>query len=106
MPFSKTYDKVAWHFPEGRGCPSLAAAKTHFTVVIKWLESKGLLSAEGTEAAASGIDSDFALTADMLTAKGNRILGLCYDQWVRTVRYGVTPTTEVLDNCWAEEGSD
>lgn len=103
MGLAKTYDKASWHFPEGKGCPSLEAAKIHFRVITKWLRDNDLLSTEGIEAAESGIDADFALTAHMLTPKGNRVLGRCYGQWVRSVRYGEEPKTELLERCLASD---
>ena len=54
-----TYDKVSWHYPEGKNCPSLEAAKMHFDVVMHWLESQNLLSTEGREAMELGIDAEF-----------------------------------------------
>jgi hypothetical protein len=106
MGIAKTYDKVRWHFPEGKGCPSLDAAKIHFQVVTKWLKGKGLLSAEGIEAVENGIDSDFALTAHMLTPKGNRVLARCYSQWVRSMHYGKKPSTEILDKSLMEDAGE
>ena len=103
MGTAKTYDKVRWHFPEGKGCPSVEAAKVHFVVVMKWLKDNGLLSAEGIEAAETGIDSDFALTSHLLTAKGNRVLDRCYSAWVRTIRYGETPSVKLLDRGLRED---
>ena len=103
METAKTYDKVRWHFPEGKGCPSLEDAKIHFSVVMKWLKDNDLLSVEGIEAAETGIDSDFALTSHMLTAKGNRILDRCYSVWVSTIRYGEKPSVELLDKCLCED---
>lgn len=97
MATARTYDKVAWHYPEGKGCPDLDAAKIHISVVMKWLKSNGLLSAEGVEALDAGIDSDFALTAHMLTPKGVHVLDCCYQKWLRSVRYGKMPTTDLLD---------
>ncbi len=97
-----TYDKVSWHFPEGKRCPSLDAAKIHFDVAMHWLDSNGLLTGEGREALELGIDSDFALTSYMVTEKGNRLLGRCYEEWLRSVHYGETPTTDLLDSCIAD----
>jgi len=99
MGIAKTYDKVSWHFPEGKGCPNLDAAKIHIQVVTKWLKDKGLLSAEGIEAVENGIDPDFSLTVHMLTPKGNRVLERCYSKWVRSVRYGERPLTDELEKC-------
>ena len=94
-----TYDKVSWHFPDGENCPSLEAAKVHFDVLMDWLESQHLLSEEGREAMEIGIDSDFSLTSYMLTDRGNRLLTACYVEWARTVRYGVPPSMNVLEDC-------
>ena len=96
---SKTYDKVRWHFPEGKNCPSLDAAKVHFNVVMKWLKDKGLLSQEGLEANDLGVDSDFAITSHMLTAQGNQVLERCYSEWVSMVHYGEKPNVALLDKC-------
>jgi len=102
MGLAKTYDKVSWHFPEGKGCPSLEAAKIHFSVVMQWLKEKGLLSAEGLEALENGIDSEFSLTSHMVTAEGNKILSQCYAAWVRTIQYGRKPSTDLLEKCWRD----
>ena len=93
------YDKVSWHFPDGKNCPSLEAAKIHFDVVMRWLESRNLLSAEGLEAMQTGIDSDFSLTSYMLTDKGNQLLATCYTEWTSTARYGTRPSVRLLEDC-------
>jgi hypothetical protein len=93
-----TYDKVSWHFPEGKNCPSLEAAKVHLDVVMYWLESEGLLSAEGSEVMEIGIDSDFALTSYMLNDKGNQLLARYYAEWVSTVQYGTRPSVKLLED--------
>lgn len=100
MALAKTYDKVSWHFPEGKGCQSLEAAIIHFTVVMQWLQKKGLLSTEGHEAMQNGIDSEFSLTAYMLTADGVGILDKCYSNWVSSIQYGKVPSTDLLDRCY------
>ena len=99
MGIGATYDKVSWHFPDGKNCPSLEAAKVHFDVVMRWLESRNLLSAEGREAMQIGIDSDFSLTSYMLTDKGNQLLTTCYTEWASTVRYGTQPSVRLLEDC-------
>ena len=92
-----TYDKVSWHFPDGKDCPSLEVAKVHFDVLMEWLQSRHLLSEEGREAMEVGIDSDFSLTSYMFTDKGNQLLTACYAEWTSTVRYGVRPSMNVLE---------
>lgn len=94
-----TYDKVSWHFPDGKNCPSLEVAKVHFDVVMRWLESRNLLSAEGREAMQIGIDSDFSLTSHMLTDKGNQLLATCYTEWVSPLQYGTQPSMTLLEDC-------
>ena len=99
MGSGTTYDKVSWHFPDGKNCPSLEAAKVHFDIVMRWLESRNLLSAEGREAMQIGIDSDFSLTSYMLTDQGNQLLATCYAEWAGTVRYGTRPSVRLLEDC-------
>ena len=99
MNIAKTYDSVSWHYPEGKGCPSIEVAKLHFGVIMGWLKEKNLLSVEGLEVVDCGIDSDFALTTTLLTPQGNRVLDNCYSQWVQNLRYGVKPMTDLLDTC-------
>lgn len=106
MGSGTTYDKVSWHFPDGKNCPSLEAAKVHFDIVMHWLESRNLLSAEGREAMRIGIDSDFSLTSYMLTNKGNQLLTTCYAEWASTVRYGTQPSVRLLEDCLRRIESD
>jgi len=102
METAKTYDKVSWHFPEGKGCPSLDAAKKHFSVIMSWLKDNQLLSDEGVEVWECGIGSDFAITGYMLTAGGVAILDRGYGAWLRTVQYGKEPSTAMLDGILRE----
>jgi len=97
MGTAKTYDKVSWHFPEGKGCPSPNAAKRHLVVVMQWLKDNSLLSEEGLEAWDSGIDSDFALTSHMLTPVGNVVLAQGYRDWMEKVAYSEEPSMRILD---------
>lgn len=83
----KVYDKVSWHFPEGKNCPSLYAAKAHFVAIMKWLKNKELLTGEGIEIYELGIDDDFAITSSMLTSKGNEVLQKGYSKWLKLISY-------------------
>ena len=95
----KTYDKVSWHFPDGKNCPSFEAAKAHFDVLMEWLQSRRLLSEEGQEAMDIGVDSDFSLTSYMLTDRGNDLLTARYTEWVRTMTYGEKqPSMDALED--------
>ena len=94
----KVYDKVSWHFPEGKNCPSLEAAKRHFVEIMDWLKTNNLLSEAGLEIYEIGIDSDFAITSDMLSEKGNKIFRRSYTDWLKTVEYGQTANLNMLNN--------
>lgn len=76
----------------------MEATKVHFDVLMDWLQSWHLLSAEGQEAMEIGIDSDFSLTSYMLTNKGNQLLTACYAEWASTVKYGMVPSMSVLED--------
>jgi hypothetical protein len=94
----KVYDKVTWHYPEGKGCPDLKCAKVHFQIIMKWLDKNGLLSSYGKELYSAGVSSDFALTSDMLTDVGKIVLDKCYKKWISTITYGEVPNTKILDD--------
>ncbi len=81
------YDKVSWHFPEGKDCPSIEAAKVHFRAIMKWLKENNLLNEEGMEAYEIGLDDDFAITSSMLNEVGNEILKKHYFDWLKAVGY-------------------
>lgn len=92
----KTYDKAKWHFPDGT-CPTLGQALAHFKAVINWLDERALLSEYGKQLATFTIGSDFALTSEMLTDEGNEILSVGYDKWLKTLRYGDSVDTALLE---------
>jgi hypothetical protein len=99
------YDKVRWHFPEGKNCPSLDAAMAHLDAIMRWLNDRDLLSDEGKEALEVGIDADFALTSSMVTKAGNDFLQHAYPKWIVTIDYGQKPDTSILDewrNAWSK----
>lgn len=91
-----TYDKVSWHFPEGTGCPSLERAKEHIRTLMDGLSSQDLLSDFGKEVQEIPISSDTAVTSDMLTDEGDRILPTVHKEWVKTVDYSVSPDVSAL----------
>lgn len=92
------YDKVSWHHPEGKNCPSLEAAKVHFIAVMRWLKEKNLLSGEGEEIFEFGIDVDFSITSSMLNEKGNYVLEKHYSSWLKTVDYSNNIDLKILDD--------
>ena len=93
----RVYDKVAWHFPEGKGCPSLTAATAHFRAIISWLRRSGLLSEYGQKVVEMKIGEDFSLTSEMLTEGGNKLVGDNYNEWLKTIEYGKRVSTAFWD---------
>jgi len=94
----KVYDKVSWHYPEGKNYSSLEAAKSHFIAIMNWLKENELLSEEGKEICDLGIDSDFSLTSSMLNGKGNDIITKYYSDWLRSFDYTKKPNFNILNN--------
>jgi hypothetical protein len=92
------YDKVSWHYPEGKNCPSVEAAKVHLSAVMKWLNKNNLLSEEGKEIFEIGVDVDFSITSSMLNEKGNDVLKKYYSSWLKTVDYSKNIDLKILDN--------
>lgn len=91
----EVYDKVSWHYPEGN-CPNLESARKHFVKIMDWLAEHNLLSDEGKEILAIGIDSDFSLTSSMLTASGNELLRHGYSDWIK----GIDMDSEIDMEFW------
>ena len=92
------YDKVSWHFPEGKHCPSLEAAKAHFYALIGWVKENGLLSDEGEEVIDLGVDAEFSITSSMLNKKGNDILSKYYGDWLSGIKYSGDIDMKILDD--------
>lgn len=107
MSKSIVYDKVSWHFPEGKHCPSLEAAKTHFYILIGWIKENGLLSDEGEEILDLEVGADFSITSSMLNKKGNDILSKYYANWLSDIDYLGCVDMKILDGGLSEyEGSN
>jgi len=91
------YDKVSWHYPEGKNCPSMKVAKVHFESVMEWLNKNNLLSDEGKEILGIGVDADFSITSSMLNEKGNGIFKKHYSNWLKTIDYSENIDLRLLD---------
>lgn len=92
------FDKVRWHYPEGRNCPSLEAAKRHFKFILQFLQSHGLLSEDGKSLFPDGeMEDDFALTSDIVTPEGEALLEVCYDTWISQISYTGPLSDELLE---------
>lgn len=96
------YDKVSWHFPEGKSCPSLEAAKKHFDVLVVWIKKNDLFSAEGEEIFDLGVDSEFSITSAMLNKNGNDVLSKYYSDWLRSLDYSGDVDMKILDDGLSE----
>lgn len=94
----EVYDKVSWHYPEGKNCPSIEAAKKHFIKIMDWLSKNNLLSDDGKEVLELGIDSDFSFTSSMLTDQGNETIKKYYSKWMKTIEYHSDISTDYLDS--------
>ncbi|QTA83792.1 Uncharacterized protein dnl_62080 [Desulfonema limicola] len=92
------YDKVSWHYPEGKNCQSIEVAKVHFVAVMKWLKENNLLSDDGKEIFGIGVDADFSITSPMLNEKGNDVLKKHYSNWLKTVDYSKKIDLKILDD--------
>ena len=92
------YDKVSWHYPEGKSCPSIDAAMVHFRVLMEWLHKNYLLSGEGEEVLGLGIDEHFSITSEMLTETGNDIMKGRYSNWLNTIGYDDNVDLTMLDD--------
>lgn len=92
------FDKISWHYPEGKNCPSLEIARAHFLAVMKWIQENGLLSDEGEEILDVGISTDFSITSSMLNKKGNDVLKKYYSTWLKTVDYSKSIDFKILDD--------
>ncbi|GJQ51068.1 MAG: hypothetical protein K8F34_16680 [Candidatus Kuenenia stuttgartiensis] len=95
----KVYDKVKWHYPEGKNCTDLDSAKTHFKIIMEWLNKNNLLTPYGREIYEIGIDSDFSLTSEMVNEQGNLILQKCYKIWLKMIDYKKRPDVAVFEGC-------
>lgn len=81
------YDKVKWHYPDGKNCPDLPHAKQHFVILMEWLSRKGYLTEYGKEMYETGIDADFSLTSEMVMQPASELLAKNYNEWLADLKY-------------------
>ena len=95
----KIYDKVSWHYPEGKDCPSIEAAKRHINFAMRFLEAHDLLSEDGKDLFSGGkVDDDFALTSDVVTSDGEALLSKGYRKWLGQISYQGRLSAELFEN--------
>jgi len=97
------YDKVRWHYPEGKDCPSVEAAKRHINFAMRFLEDNDLLSEDGKDLFSGGeVDDDFALTSDVVTSEGEALLSKGYRKWLEQISYQGPLSAELFENVLKE----
>lgn len=97
---TKVYDKVKWHYPEGKGVPSLRAGMRHLVVIFHWLKKNNLLTEEARIMPPSKWGQDYSLISDDVLPEGQKLLDLYYDKWLdRLTSYRKKPSTLYLDKC-------
>jgi hypothetical protein len=83
----KVFDKVRWHYPEGKDCPSLKAGKRHIEFMFRLLDQMDMLSNEGRESLAHPLTEDSSLTSEDVTPEGRALLAKHYDKWLESISY-------------------
>ena len=91
----KIFDKAAWQIDGG--IPSNNVIQ-HFMIVIKWLEKNKLLSYDGQEISALGIDESVSLNESMVTSEGAEFLERYYDELIKQSKYDTGIEEELLTN--------
>lgn len=82
-------DKAAWQIDGG--IPEEIVA-SHFKIVFEWLRKKGMLTSEGIEELADGIDNCASLNEELVTKDGIEFLENCYDDYLKIIakdKYGL-----------------
>lgn len=93
------YDKAAWQIDHGVS-PKLAVE--HFELVFRWLEKKGMLSAEGKEILDIGIDDSASLNERYLEEEGIQFLDQYYDVLITKSKYDVAVEEKLLEECYSQ----
>jgi hypothetical protein len=93
----KVYDKVKWHYPDGKNCPCLDAAVLHIKTILEWLYAKNLLTDYGLEIYDLGVSTETSLTSDMLQPMACTLLDEVYNKWLESIEYGKKPSLGVFD---------
>ena len=72
----KVFDKAQWHIDAGEAIEEVVAK---FRVVFEFLDRRNMLSTEGRELLAFGIDSSVSLNERMVTEEGFKFLSEHYN---------------------------
>lgn len=93
----KIYDKAKWQSENGLDSTVIMR---HFQNVFEWLQSKDMLSSDGREILAFGIDSEISLNSKMVNERGAKFLDEYYDSILNTGEYGKDEFTRLLDEAY------
>ena len=81
----KIIDKASWQI-DGGIQPSVVVA--HFEQMFSWLDKKGMLTHEGKEVLAFGIDESASLHERLITLEALAFLETKYDDYLKHTPYG------------------
>lgn len=94
-------DKAAWQIDGG--IPEELVVN-HFKIVFAWLGKNGMLTSEGIEELADGIDNCASLNEELVTKNGIEFLENCYDDYLKIIakdKYGLDYNGAELDKLFA-----
>lgn len=93
------YDKVRWQIEGGI---EEALVLQHFEFMFQWLKEYNLLSKEGKEAYASGIDETCVLLDEYVNEDGKKFLDKFYDTYIDKIEYGKGENSEMLKKMYEQ----
>ena len=90
----KIIDKASWQI-DGGIQPSVVVA--HFKRIFSWLEEKTMLTQEGEEILAFGIDESVSLHERLVKSEALDFLDAKYDEYLRRCPYGEDIDSSALE---------
>ena len=95
----KMIDKAIWQIDAG---VSESAVLRHFETIFLWLDSKGMLTADGKEDLEFGIDDRISLNDRAIHTLAFDFLESNYDAYLSAVEYGNDEGGKVLERMYVE----
>lgn len=96
---ARIIDKASWHIDNGMPKEQVV---THFKFIFEWLRKNKLLSEDGKEILDIGIDSSISLNEKMLQKEAFNFLEKYYDEYIKSVQYGIKEDEKLLDKYYTE----
>ena len=96
-------DKAAWQIDGG--VPKNTVVQ-HFKTVFEWLDKKNMLTEEGQEELADGIDECASLHERLISSEALAFFVERYDDYLKRVEYGGDEGARVLDRLYNEYAQD